>query len=104
MIAKRSVFFQIVRVAGLFCMGLVVAVVIAFSQINLETLRGEVLAVLRESTGLPVEIDGAVSWKFSVRPQIELNDVRVANASWATCKDAFVAKKNRCNNEFGFFV
>lgn len=67
MIAKRSVFFQIIRVAGLFFMGLVVAVVVAFSQINLETLRGDVVNVLRESTGLPIEIDGAVAWKFSVR-------------------------------------
>ena len=93
MIAKRSVFFQIIRVAGLFFMGLVVAVVVAFSQINLETLRGDVVNVLRESTGLPIEIDGAVAWKFSVRPQVELNDVRVVNADWATHKDAFYAKK-----------
>ncbi len=81
------------RVIGLFFMGLVVAVLVAFSQIDLESLRGEVLNVLRESTGLPVEIDGAVAWKFSVRPQIELNDVRVANASWAKHQDAFSAKK-----------
>ena len=93
MIAKRSIFSQIIRVTGLFCMGLVVAVIIAFSQINLETLRKEVIGILRESTGLPVEIDGAVAWKFSVRPQIELNDVRIANAQWAKHKDAFKAKK-----------
>ena len=93
MVAKRSVLFQIMRVAGLFFMGLVVAVIIAFSQINLETLRGEVVEVLRESTGLPVEIEGAVAWKFSIRPQIELNDIKVENAQWAKHKEAFSAKK-----------
>ena len=74
-------------------MGLVVAVIIALSQINLETLRGDVLEILRDSTGLPVEIDGSVSWKLSLRPQIELNKVRVPNADWAKHKDAFSAEK-----------
>ena len=90
---KRSIFFAIMRVMVLFIMGLVVAVVIALSQINLETLRGNVLAVLRDATGLPVEIDGAVSWKLSLRPQIELNQVRIPNADWASHDDAFSAKK-----------
>ena len=57
---KRNLFFVIVRVMVLFIMGLVVAGVVALSQINLEALRGNVLAVLRDATGLPVEIDGAV--------------------------------------------
>ena len=74
-------------------MGLVVSVRIALSQINLETLRGDVLEILRDSTGLPVEIDGSVSWKLSLRPQIELNKVRVPNADWAKPKDSFRADK-----------
>ncbi len=90
---KRSIFFAIMRVMALFIMGLVVAVIIALSQINLETLRGNVLAVLRDATGLPVEIDGAVSWKLSLRPVIELNQVRIPNAEWASHDDAFSAKK-----------
>ncbi len=90
---KRSLFVAIVRVVILFIMGLGVAVVVALSQINLETLRGNVLAVLRDATGLPVEIDGAVSWRLSLRPQIELNQVRIPNAQWATHKNAFSAEK-----------
>ena len=70
---KQSTFLKIMRVLVLFVLGLVVAVVIALSQINLETLRGSVLSVLQDATGLPVEIDGTVSWKLSLRPQIELN-------------------------------
>lgn len=81
------------RVLTLFVMGLVVAVIIALSQINLEALRGDVLSVLQDATGLPVEIDGAVSWKLSLRPQIELNQVRIPNAAWAKHKDAFSAEK-----------
>ncbi len=90
---KEKNFFKVMRVLSLFVMGLLVAVVIALSQINLEALRGDVLDILRDSTGLPVEIDGAVSWKLSLRPQIELNQVRVPNADWANHKDAFSAEK-----------
>lgn len=90
---KEKTFFKVMRIITLFVMGLLVAVVIALSQINLEALRGDVLAILQESTGLPVEIDGAVSWKLSLRPQIELNKVRVPNAEWAKHKDAFSAEK-----------
>ncbi len=90
---RKNVFFSIVRILGLFFVGLVVAIVVALSQVNLETLRGNVLALLRDATGMPVEIDGAVSWKFSVRPRVELNHVRIANQDWAKNKDAFSAEK-----------
>lgn len=90
---KEKSFFKIMRVLTLFVMGMVVAVIIALSQIDLENLRGDVLAVLQDATGLPVEIDGAVSWKLSLRPQIELNKVRVPNADWAKHDYAFSAEK-----------
>ncbi len=90
---KEKNFFKVMRILTLFVMGLVVAIIIALSQINLEALRGDVLAILQDSTGLPVEIDGAVSWKLSLRPQIELNKVRVPNADWAKHKYAFSAEK-----------
>ena len=90
---KKGSFFKIMRVLVLFVMGLVVAVVVALSQINLESLRSSVLTVLQDATGLPVEIDGAVSWKLSLRPQIELNQVRVPNADWAHHENAFSAEK-----------
>ena len=90
---RKGSFFKIMRVLVLFIMGLVVAIVIALSQINLEALRGSVLTVLRDATGLPVEIDGTVSWKLSLRPQIELNQVRVPNAEWARHENAFSAEK-----------
>lgn len=90
---KEKKFFKIVRILTIFVMGLFIAIIIALSQINLETLRGDVLNILRDSTGLPVEIDGSVSWKLSLRPQIELNKVRVPNADWAKHKYAFSAEK-----------
>lgn len=84
---------MIFRILGLFVMGLLVALFIALSQVNLETLRGNILAILRDATGMPVEIEGAVSWKFSLRPRIELNQVRIPNAEWAKNKYAFSADK-----------
>lgn len=93
MAARRGFFFTIMRIVGGFIVGLALAVVIALSRVNLESLRGSVLNVLQKATGMPVEIDGAVSWKFSLRPQIELNDVRIPNAQWAKEKYAFAAQK-----------
>lgn len=90
---KKNPFFIVMRILGLFLMGLIVAVFVALSQVNLESLRGNVLAVLKNATDLPVEIDGSVSWKFSLRPQVELNKVRVPNADWAKHDFAFSAER-----------
>lgn len=90
---RRSKFFLIAKILGLFVLGLIVAIFVTLSHINLESLRGNLLTILQDATGMPVEIDGAVSWKFSLRPRVELNKVRVANESWATSKYAFSADK-----------
>ena len=90
---RKNRFFSIVRLLSLFVVGLGVAVVVTLSQINLEKLRGNLLAVLRDATGMPVEIEGAVSWKLSLRPMVELNKVRIANADWAKKKYGFSADK-----------
>lgn len=92
MMFRKNLFFTITRIVSMFFMGLVVAVLIALSQVNLETLRGDVLGILRGATGLDIEIEGAVSWKFSLRPQIELHQVRVRNADWAQHEYAFSAE------------
>lgn len=81
------------RAIFLSVMGLLVAFGIALHQVNLESLRGNILSVLRDSTNMPVEIDGKISWKFSLRPQIELNNVRIPNADWAKQKNLFSAEK-----------
>lgn len=90
---RNKSFLTIMRIVMLFIVGMVVAFVIALSQVNLETLRGNILSILQNATGMPVEIDGAVSWKFSLRPRIELNQVRIPNADWAKHKYAFSAEK-----------
>ena len=93
MVVRRNLFLRLARIFIL-CMGMFfVAGIIALSQIDLEKLRGNLISILRDSTGVPVQIDGAISWKLSLRPQVELNKVYVANASWATHKNAFSAKK-----------
>lgn len=74
-------------------MGLIAAIIITLQQMNLESLRGNVLSMLRESTNMNIEIDGKISWKFSLHPEIELNSIRIPNAEWAKEKDLFYAKK-----------
>lgn len=86
---KKSRFLKIFRIIGLFLGVMLVALSVALSQVNLETLRGNILNIMRDATGLNVEIDGAISWVFSLRPKIELNNVRIKNAEWA-------------KNEYGF--
>ena len=93
MLKKYKSFLKIARICVVFIGGLMVAMFISLSQVNLETLRGNLLSVMRDSTGLPVEIDGDISWKFSLRPKVELNKVRVPNAEWAANKDGFTAEK-----------
>lgn len=88
---KRHVL--LLRFIAFFFMGLIVAFIIALRQVNLESLRGNILSVLRETTNMPIEIDGKMAWNFSLRPQIEFNDVRIPNADWAKNKDMFFAKK-----------
>lgn len=83
----------LLRFIVLFFVGLIVAFFIALRQVNLESLRGNILSVLRETTNMPIEIDGAMAWNFSLRPQIELNDVRIPNAEWAKNENLFFAKK-----------
>lgn len=90
---RKSIFFPIMRILGLCLVGMAVAIVVALRQVNLETLRGNLLTLLRDATDMPIEIDGAVSWKLSLRPHVELNKVRIANQSWAKNKDAFSAEK-----------
>jgi len=86
-------YLWLLRIIAVFFMVSIVAVIVAFHNMNLETLRGNILSILRDATNLPVEIDGQIAWKFSLRPQIELHDVRIHNADWATHKDLFLAKK-----------
>ena len=86
-------YIWLLRIIALFFMGLCVAIGIALSQINLETLRGNILSGLRDATNMPIEIDGGISWKFSLRPHIQLNNVRVPNAEWAKEKNLFSAEQ-----------
>ncbi len=90
---RKNKFFPIIRLLALFVSGLVVAFVVTIAQVDMESVRGDVLNVLQDATGMPVEIDGAVSWKLSLRPRIELNQVRIVNAEWAKNKYAFSAEK-----------
>ncbi len=90
---RKRIFLPIARIFAVFVMGMVVAVIISLSQLNLETLRGDLVGILRDATGLPVEIDGAIGWRFSLRPRVELNDVRVPNAPWAHNPNGFMARR-----------
>lgn len=92
MTRRRRIKF-LLRIIFLFFCGLVAAIVIALSQVSLESLRGNVVSGLQSATGYPVQVDGIVSWKFSLRPRIELNQVRIPNADWAKNKYGFAAER-----------
>nr|MBQ0091375.1 AsmA family protein [Candidatus Enterousia merdequi] len=81
------------RMLALFFMGLLVAFIIALHQINFESLRGNIISTLRDSTNMPIEIDGEISWRFSLQPEIELNEIYIKGADWAKNKNIFTAKK-----------
>ncbi len=93
MFHRRRLFYRVARIVAMFFIGLVVALLIALSQVNLETLREDLVHTMRDATGLNVEIDGKISWKFSMRPKVELNQVRIPNEEWAKNKNGFTAEK-----------
>ncbi|MBQ0013000.1 MAG: AsmA family protein [Proteobacteria bacterium] len=71
------------RIISIFVLGLVVASIIAVSKINVETIRRNVVAILENAVHAPVQIDGDVKWRMSLRPSVSLDKVRIANESWA---------------------
>ncbi|MCL2331070.1 MAG: AsmA family protein [Proteobacteria bacterium] len=84
---RRRFYVYLFRIIVLLLAGAAISVYIALSRVNLETMRGDIISVLSDATGLPIEISGTISWNFSMQPRVVLNDVRIANADWAKNKD-----------------
>ena len=81
------------RIVFLFVMVLVIAVIIAISKMDMNSLRENILSVLRNATGMPVEISGDVSWKLSLRPRVTMRDISVPNpVKTSNHKNLFQAK------------
>ena len=78
-IKTKNKFFVIGRIIFLFVMVMAIALVVAISKMDMDTLRGNILGVLRNATGMPVEISGDVSWKLSLRPRVTMRDVSIPN-------------------------
>lgn len=76
---KKKKFLILARIIFMFFAGLVVAVVVALSQMDMNNLRGALLGVLQNATGAPIEITGDVSWKLSLRPQVTMFGVKIPN-------------------------
>jgi hypothetical protein len=85
---RRKTLVHVLRIACMFFAGLFVAAVIAAHQTDANSLKSNIVASLEQAAGLPVEINGEMSWKLSLRPRIILNDVRIRNADWAKHKYA----------------
>ncbi len=47
------------------------------------TARSEIIARVSEKTGRSLSIDGDIKVHYSLSPSIEINDIRLSNASWA---------------------
>jgi hypothetical protein len=80
------------RIIAMFFIGVVVSLCIAVSQIDLETLRGEIDSALESATGMPVEVRGKIRWKFSLTPSVELGDVVIKSQDWAKNPDGIKIK------------
>lgn len=88
---RKRKFLIIARAVFLFFAVFVVAVVVALSKIDMNSVRGNVLEVLRSSTGMPVEINGDMSWKLSLRPRVTIHQIVIPNAEGAKHKNLFEA-------------
>jgi len=92
-INKKNKFLMIGRIVFLFFMVLAIAVVIAISKMDMNSLRESILGVLRDATGMPVEISGDVSWKLSLRPRVTMRDISIPNpVKTSKHKNMFQAK------------
>jgi uncharacterized protein involved in outer membrane biogenesis len=85
---RRKTFIHLARIIFVFFAGLAVAAGIALSQLDVNSLKSDVAAVLESAAGMPVEINGELSWKLSLRPEIRIVDVRIKNKPWAGHKYA----------------
>ena len=86
-LGRSNIFFRIARICAMFFIGLAVSLVIALSQVDLETMRGQVVSVLNRATGMPVEVRGNIKWKFSLTPRVSLSDVVILSKDWAKNKE-----------------
>lgn len=83
---KKKKFLIIARIVFLFFMAAIIAVVVALSQLDTKSIRENVLGVLQSATDLPIEIEGDVSWKLSLRPRVTMHQVKIPSADWAKNK------------------
>ncbi|MFQ6739274.1 MAG: AsmA family protein [Alphaproteobacteria bacterium] len=90
---KRRRIFFVFRIISLFFLGLVVALVVAVSKTNVETIRRGVITGLETAVGAPVVVQGDVKWQMALRPRVVLEDVKIENANWAKSKYFFDAKR-----------
>lgn len=85
---KKKSLIHLARIIMMFFAGLAVAAIVALSQLDVNTLKSELVQTLESMVGLHIEINGKISRKLSLRPQIIIKDVRIKNAPWARHKYA----------------
>ena len=89
---RKEKFFVIARIVFIFFVVLGIAVVVALSKMDMNSLRTNLIGVLRSSTGMPIEITGDVSWKLSLRPRVTMRGVIVPNVAGAKHKNMIEAE------------
>ncbi|MCL2369339.1 MAG: hypothetical protein FWC83_01535, partial [Alphaproteobacteria bacterium] len=80
---KRMIVLMSLRGLLLLFIGFSVSVIIAISQIDPDNFRKDITDGLSSAIGMPVEIDGDLSWRLSLRPRAEMTSVVVRNSDWA---------------------
>ncbi len=81
---------RIAKILGWAALALLIVVTVAIVillSLDLSTYRGALQSELSARVGRPVKLGGDMSWKVSLWPTIVVEDVAVANPSWASRPD-----------------
>ena len=80
---KRTTFRILFHIFAMFVAGAIVAAVLAVRHFDINKLNQRVVDSFKQQTGILIEINGGMSWKFSFRPEITARDIRVRSKPWA---------------------
>lgn len=89
----RCPFLTVVVIAASVVAVIVIAAAIAVSTIDIDALDGPIADRIKAATGRDLQIGGGIALKFSLKPRIELREVTLSNAPWASEPSLVTAKR-----------
>ncbi|HZQ61915.1 MAG TPA: AsmA family protein [Casimicrobiaceae bacterium] len=89
---RRPVITVLAVAAGIVLL-LLLAAAIAIWSVDVNTLAAPIRERVKASTGRDLSIGGGISLKLSLEPRIEMRDVTLSNAPWASGGNLVTAKR-----------